>query len=316
MFRALGINNPQRFFLRIILLLAALLFIALAYNPLEHFYADVFMSLRLQLLSAALVCALLLITLKLFKLGAALLLVCIVGVTPVLFNLSSSTSYSGPVLSVKQINLNYSNKYIETHLATLLQKKWDVLILQEFSDKNRNLLNQFLSTTDMFGYEEIEGIPYGIVVLSRIPMVYKHQVKLDADRLGYIKLKFLFIDRIVTVFVAHPPSPRSRQHWQNRNTLLAALNTAAHNEKGVWVIAGDLNIVPWSQYFNWDDSKTCYGESERYVSFMPFERGRSIFTGLAIDHCIMSEGINLQRLTASDFKGSDHRMLSYDLIID
>ncbi|GAA59816.1 hypothetical protein P20652_1680 [Pseudoalteromonas sp. BSi20652] len=315
MFKTLGFNSSQSLFLRIIFLSAALVFIALAYNPLNNFYADVFTSLRIQLLFLALVCGLLLLALKLYKIGGGVLLICVIGLAPLLFSFSSPSSTDGRVLTVKQINLNYNNKDIETHLSILLQQKWDIVILQEFSDKNRNLLSRFLTTTDMFGYEEVEGIPYGIVVISRIPMVYKHQIKLDADRLGYLKIKFLFDDKLLTAFVAHPPSPRSKQHWQNRNTLLAALNTAAHEEQNPWIIAGDLNTVPWSSYFNWSDSKTCFDKS-RYVSFMPFEKGRSTLTGLPIDHCIMSEKISLHRLEVNDFKGSDHKMLSYDLTIN
>ncbi|WP_273047047.1 endonuclease/exonuclease/phosphatase family protein [Pseudoalteromonas sp.] len=315
MFRVFTLNNSQIIFFRIIFLLAALFFIALAFNPLNYFYADVLVSLRIQLLAAALICALFLITLRLCKVGVGLLFICMLGLIPMFPSLSYQTSSNERLLTFKQINLNYNNEYIDAHLSTLLQQKWDVLILQEFSDNNRDLLSRFLSTTDMFGYEEIEGIPYGIVVLSRIPMVYKQQIKLDADKLGYIKLKFLFVDHIITVFVAHPPSPRSKQLWQNRNTLLAALNEAAQNEEGPWIIAGDLNVVPWSQYFDWDNDRSCFGERS-YVSFMPFERGRFRLIGLPIDHCIISEQISLHGVVVSEFKGSDHRMLSYDLSIN
>ena len=62
----------------------------------------------------------------------------------------------------------------------------------------------------MFGYEEIQGIPYGIVILSRLPMLHKYQVKLDADRSGYLKVSVFFNSKRVTLFVAHPPSPRSK----------------------------------------------------------------------------------------------------------
>ena len=164
----------------------------------------------------------------------------------------------------------------------------------------------------MFGYEEVEGIPYGMVVLSRIPMVYKQQVKLDGDKLGYLKLKFMVGNTLLTTFIAHPPSPRSKRHWQNRNTLLAALKLSTQNEKGAWLVAGDLNVVPWSSYFEWQQAQTCFGQ-HRYSSFMPFKKGHSILTGLPIDHCVMSEQVLLQSLVVTDFKGSDHKMLSYKI---
>ena len=46
---------------------------------------------------------------------------------------------------------------------------------------------------------------------------------------------------------------------------------------------------------------------------MPFKKGHSILTGLPIDHCVMSEHVLLQSLVVTDFKGSDHKMLSYKI---
>ena len=85
--------------------------------------------LRIQLLFAACVCGLLLAVLKLNTAAVGVLLISSVGLTPLLFTLSSSLPYSGQVLTVKQINLNYSNDYIETHLSALSKEKWDILVL-------------------------------------------------------------------------------------------------------------------------------------------------------------------------------------------
>ncbi len=314
MFKAYANNNPQNSFLRVIFICAATVCIALAFNPFTHFYADVLASLRIQILCIAVGCGCVLLLLKLYKLGAATIIICALGLGPVLITLPKTDSVHARVLSIKQINVNYSNKYLTAHLSRLRDEKWDVLILQEFSDKNRDLLSQFVTSTDMFGYEEVEGIPYGMVVLSRIPMVYKQQVKLDGDKLGYLKLKFIYGDRLLTAFVAHPPSPRTQLNWQNRNALLAALSEATRQEQGLWIVAGDLNIVPWSSYFDWEQKQTCFGHS-RYTSFMPFEKGRFILMGLPIDHCVMSEQVLLQSLAVTDFKGSDHKMLSYKISI-
>lgn len=305
-------NNPHYLVLRIIFICAAAVFILLAFNPLTSFYADVFSSLRIQMLIAALMCGGALMLLKLYKLSAVVILLCALGLGPILVSFPVTSPVNSEALSIKQINVNYSNKYLSTHLLSLRDENWDVLILQEFSDKNRHLLTQFITTTDMFGYEEVEGIPYGMVVLSRIPMVYKQQVKLDGDKLGYLKLKFMVGNTVLTTFIAHPPSPRSKRHWQNRNTLLAALKLSTQNEKGAWLVAGDLNVVPWSSYFEWQQAQTCFGQ-HRYSSFMPFKKGHSILTGLPIDHCVLSEQVLLQSLLVTDFKGSDHKMLSYKI---
>jgi len=294
-------------------IIICVVFIGGAYLPFESYYGDLITSLRMPLLVLTFVCGLLLLLMKVKKIALGILAVCFTGLMTLLPLPSWTTKPSAEMLSVKQINLNYNNPHIAEQLTALQNQSWDMLVLQEFSDLNRHLLRPFLTQADLFGYREVEGIPYGIVVISRLPIVYRQQVKLDGDRLGYIKLRLLFNNTIITTYVAHPPSPRTKQHWQNRNYLLASISEALLSETTPWLVIGDLNIVPWSYYYDFGTASSCYSQANAYVSFTPLRFIDSLFTGLPIDHCVFSDEFSLENFSVSPFHGSDHKMLSYQL---
>ncbi|WP_235591170.1 endonuclease/exonuclease/phosphatase family protein [Pseudoalteromonas sp. H105] len=293
-----------------------IVFIGCAYLPFDSYFGDLITSLRMPLLVLTFVCGLLLLLMNVKKIALGILAACIAGLLTLLPSPSWTTSLSAEMLSIKQINLNYNNPHIAKQLAALKNQSWDMLVLQEYSDLNRHLLRPFLTQADLFGYREVEGIPYGIVVISRLPIVYRQQVKLDGDRLGFIKLRLLFKDTVITTYIAHPPSPRTKQHWQNRNYLLAAMREALLSEKTPWLVIGDLNVVPWSYYFDFGTASSCYTQANAYVSFTPFRFFDSLFTGLPIDHCIFSDEFSLENLSVTSFEGSDHKMLSYQLSLN
>lgn len=308
-----SIKGWQKSLLKWLGIVVCIVCIACAYIPFESYYGDLLISLRMPLLSFTVVCSLLLMLTKSKGVALLMLLASAVGLGTLIPLPSSSQLSSQDTINIKQINLSYTNPFIAEHLTALKEQTWDILILQEFSDLNRHLLRPFLTQADLFGYREVEGIPYGIVVISRLPIVYRQQIKLDGDRLGYIKLRVLFENRMITTYVAHPPSPRTRQHWHNRNRLLASINASVLSEKTPWLVAGDLNTVPWSSYFNFAQANSCYSQANAYTSFTPFDFIDSVFTGLPIDHCLFSRELSLENLSVTPFKGSDHKMLSYAL---
>jgi endonuclease/exonuclease/phosphatase (EEP) superfamily protein YafD len=300
----------------------AVVTLALAYNPFNNYYSDLLLSLRLPLLLFLLVFALPLVCMKSYKLALFVASFAIVG----LFFLShlkplnainqshAIKTNSAHTFLVKQINLSYANPYLTHTLPDLFAQEWDLLILQEFNDMHRDLLTAYLDEFDMYGYEHTQGSPYGLLILSRIPLIYSEKIALDGDRLGYLKLTLLVNDTVVTVFVAHPPSPRTHAFWLQRNQLLGALQQAVNTHSGPWLIAGDLNTVSWSDYFINTQGSSCIETVGYYASWSPI--GFFADIGLGIDHCIYSRALSLTEFSLHPFIGSDHLLLSYHLTIN
>ncbi len=300
------------------LFIISLVLLILAFNPIQNYAADLIRSFRFQLLAICLLLGITLLLLRALKLSLIILIMSGLCLHPWYSNSNITTdrktNYSTQI-NIKQINLSYSNQHVENQFKDIITQQWDILILQEFNDRNRNLLQPFLKRAHFFGYTEVEGSPYGIVVVSRLPILLKQQVRIDGDRLGYIKLQFLIAEKIITGFIAHPPSPRTEQKWQNRNLILNNLKNVVNKTPSPWFISGDLNTVPWSHFYYWQSHNSCYNTLPGYVTYSPLGFIRSTFTSFAIDHCIVDASSEIDNVQVSDFKGSDHQLLSFTINI-
>ena len=300
------------------LFIISLVLLILAFNPIQNYAADLIRSFRFQLLAICLLLGITLLLLRALKLSLIILIMSGLCLHPWYSNSNITTdrktNYSTQI-NIKQINLSYLNQHVENQFKDIITQQWDILILQEFNDRNRNLLQPFLKHAHLFGYKEVEGSPYGIVVVSRLPILLKQQVRIDGDRLGYIKLQFLIAEKIITGFIAHPPSPRTEQKWQNRNLILNNLKNVVNKTPSPWFISGDLNTVPWSHFYYWQSHNSCYNTLPGYVTYSPLGFIRSTFTSFAIDHCIVDASSEIDNVQVSDFKGSDHQLLSFTINI-
>ena len=300
------------------LFIISLVLLILAFNPIQNYAADLIRSFRFQLLAICLLLGITLLLLRALKLSLIILIMSGLCLHPWYSNSNITTdrktNYSTQI-NIKQINLSYSNQHVENQFKDIITQQWDILILQEFNDRNRNLLQPFLKRAHLFGYKEVEGSPYGIVVVSRLPILLKQQVRIDGDRLGYIKLQFLIAEKIITGFIAHPPSPRTEQKWQNRNLILNNLKNVVNKTPSPWFISGDLNTVPWSHFYYWQSHNSCYNTLPGYVTYSSLGFIRSTFTSFAIDHCIVDASSEIDNVQVSDFKGSDHQLLSFTINI-
>ena len=164
-----------------------------------------------------------------------------------------------------------------------------------------------------FGYKEIEGFPMGIGVVSKYPIIYRQVVHIDSPKSGYAHLKLLVDEKILNVVAVHPPSPRTQALWHRRNKVLAQVSLLLNDLKEPWLVVGDLNIVPWSNYIAINQGKWCYTALGHYYSWTATEKGPSALMGLPIDHCVTSPDINIHTLQVTPFVGSDHLLLDHSL---
>ena len=171
-----------------------------------------------------------------------------------------------------QANLSYYNTQLEKFLKTTKDISPDFIFLFEFSDRNKPLFKAFAKGRYIYGYEEIQGFPSGIGVISKYPIVYSHLHKSNEGKASEIlEIKFYdkSLDKIIHSFLLHPPSPRTKTNWQNRNNLLQKLKSLINkNQSEYMLVAGDINISPWSYHFpKFNKFKACYQGSKYFISW-------------------------------------------------
>lgn len=230
----------------------------------------------------------------------------------------NTTSNSLRRISVGQINLSYNNPHLEQSLKKLQDKQLDLLVFMEFSDKNRALFLDLKGQLHSYGEKPIEGFPTGIGVISKYPIIYKTQHILGQGKSAIIELKLLVDDTLLTVFISHPPSPRSKSKWELRNHTLETLQQLVKTEVaggGRIITMGDFNTVPWSRHFSYfNNLSSCFKQAGPYVSWSPIPL--SSWIGLPIDHCYVDSTLHIDNFSTLPFEGSDHRTLVYDVVLN
>lgn len=287
---------------------------AIAYGALDSFYVgDLLHSLRGQLLLSCILLAVLLQIKNKYLGSVALVISGLLITSHYFYSLGFDTEVKNDVLSVKQINLRYTNNNLIEHFTDFNSDDRDLFILLEFSDKNRAQFAKIKPLFSRYGYKEIEGFPMGVAVISRYPIVYRQFVQVDGPKVGYVHLKILVTDRIVDIVVFHPPSPRNEKLWKQRNKLLTEVGALLKELGSLWVMAGDFNTVFWSRYLNTTLGKWCYSTKGYHTTWRSVESIPAIIGGLAIDHCAVSREININEFDVFPFTGSDHSVLTYKL---
>ena len=299
--------------MRLILLVIYILIILLAFNQLEGYLFDLVGALRGVLIICSLLPAILLL------LWSKKLSFCLVflSIGLVLFHFkpySSSEAVKNSDIKIAQVNLQYSNP----NLAQIIDSQFlgtqnDILVLFEFNDTQRHVLDELNTQYHLFGYAEVEGAPFGILVISKLPIVQRQIKRFDNPKLGYVKLSFLYNNIMLNSVFFHPPSPRTHTLWSQRNRVLSEVSNEIKNLKGSWLVAGDFNTVPWSRYFIKTKS-SCFNRAGFYTSWS-FNNQLSDLKvlGLPIDHCLVSEDISLSNVGVNSVNGSDHKLLHYEL---
>lgn len=216
-----------------------------------------------------------------------------------------------------QANLSYYNNNLGDFFTASNNIASDFIFLFEYNVQKREQLKRFANGKHMYGYEEIQGFPLGIAVVSNYPIVYSRLHKSNSKSAEILELKFFDkkINKIIHSFLLHPPSPRTQINWEIRNDLFNKLNTLIEkNSSEHTLIAGDINVSPWSFNFPKPEKFTpCY-LGNQYFSSWQFEKNfpKAVITSL-IDHCFYNSGFSLINYRHIPVNGSDHQALVYQL---
>lgn len=142
--------------------------LVLAFNQFDSYFFDLAASLRgLLIVFSFLPAFFLLWCNKKLSLSLIALSICLV-----LFHFkpySSSEVTQNKDIKVAQVNLQYSNPNLANIITSqFINAQNDILVLFEFNDTQRHVLDELNTQYHLFGYAEVEGAPFGIIVLSSL----------------------------------------------------------------------------------------------------------------------------------------------------
>lgn len=218
-------------------------------------------------------------------------------------------------LRLMHINVNTSNRNFQQVEKYIMEQNPDILLLEEVNlIWINNLSNLMAEYPCQILYPQNDN--FGIAMFAKIKPDRYQILHYGRYCLPYIKSEFSIQKKGLTIYGVHTLPPIGKGHWQERNQMLVAIaNKVKKEDKKQVVILGDLNATPYCYAFkkllrdaNLRNSQCGFGIQATWPN-QPF------FLRIPIDHCLISEEIEVSKRFIGPDVGSDHFPLVIDIKI-
>jgi endonuclease/exonuclease/phosphatase (EEP) superfamily protein YafD len=159
---------------------------------------------------------------------------------------------------------------------------------------------------DEFPHQVVQSRPgnFGIALYSRMPFITRSFAPLSEQN-SAIVVQVEAAGTPVTIIAAHPYPPGGSRNTRLRNVQLAELARLAAAVDGASVLAGDLNVTPFSPAFQRLLTDGDLSDPRRGTGLKPtWPAGRRMLQ-IPIDHCLVGNGSSA-RIDVGPDVGSDH----------
>ena len=280
-----------------------------------YWMIDIFAHFKVQYSFVALLLLILVILFFRKKIIALILLIVslawnIAFIYPYYLNSNHNETSKNIDLKISSINLLSSNTDFLTVRNHILKESPDILILMEFNTVWEKQLQPIFKN---YRYKKLLPGPdnFGIALLSKIEMK-SAAVDFGSTSKPSIVGDFVINKKSVTIIATHPVPPISQQAFENRNKQLQYVVNHRSNFAKHLIVVGDFNTSSFSNQFNrltendLKDSRIGFGLLPTWpANFFPLQT--------TLDHCLISENINVITRSAGENVGSDHLPISIEL---
>lgn len=222
---------------------------------------------------------------------------------------SPELSATPTTLRLISFNLNQGNDQHEKVLASIRSESADLVILME-ADEAWGTALQPLSKEYPFhlSYPRI-----AMEIFSRTKLTAR-DIRLVGEKRGDVLLS---LDGKLNLYACHayPWTAYGREGFNWRNQHLRELGADASKTPSPLVVIGDFNASPWSRAFEemlvqskLRDARLGFGPLRTQSNF-----GLHFLLGLPLDHCLVSEDVEVRLLRTGPPLGSDHLPLIVDI---
>lgn len=208
-------------------------------------------------------------------------------------------------IEIVALNVNYHNNRIERTREYLRLCDPDIIIIAEFTPEWRDGL-KFLRDTHPHGVESPRSNPWGLAVYSRLPLVESRLIDLAETDTAHAQFVVAAGTSTLEVFAIHLLPPVTSRLAHDRNLQLADLARRVAASKHHRVVIGDMNLSPFSPYFDGFLRRTGLRDARRVDGFHVTWPASALPVWLPIDHALADPEANIVRVRAGPDVGSDH----------
>jgi len=214
-------------------------------------------------------------------------------------------------LRAMTMNIHTANRDVQKVCDAIREYEPDFVLLLEVNDRWLADLGELAAT-----YPHVRGEPrednFGIALFSRLPFRTARIAYVDGAKVPSVLAELEAPGGVFTVFGTHPLPPSCPSCSRLRNQQLAAIPEALARVTTPVVLMGDLNVTPFSVYFERLLKASGLRDSARGRGYQPtWPTDRPMFF-IPIDHCLHSPDIGIVDRQVGPNVGSDH----YPLIVD
>lgn len=218
----------------------------------------------------------------------------------------------GQRLTVVVCNLYSGNPEAELAAQRLLSYDADVVVLLEVSPEWMPHLKQL---SDVYPHGKF--IPrddnFGIGLLSRFPLREITQKNFGSTSLPSLIAELE--DWPLTIVATHPLPPMGMTYSDRRNRQLMDIASYCRESPREMIVAGDLNITPWSIHFGQLLRQGNLRDSSAGLGIQPSWPAWTGLPLLPIDHVLVSDRITVANRYIGETIGSDHHPVIVKLIL-
>ncbi|MBK8507612.1 MAG: endonuclease/exonuclease/phosphatase family protein [Candidatus Competibacteraceae bacterium] len=218
---------------------------------------------------------------------------------------------TGTTLRALLANVNSANRDDRRIRELLLKHNPDVVVLLEATPW---LMEHLTALAERYPHRiaEARDDNFGIALLSRHPLTNGRIARIGAAGLPSAVAE-LHIDRRRLVIVGtHPLPPMNAELARRRNEQLASLAEFARQTPDPLVMLGDLNITPWSPYFERLLADSGLRDGRGGHGLLPTWPVGWPMLWIPIDHVLVSDDVQIRQWQTGAVIGSDH----YPVIVD
>ena len=221
--------------------------------------------------------------------------------------------FNYPKLKIAQFNVLASNKSKKETIQSIIASNATILSIQETNKNWTDSLDKELRHAYPYSiYFPTERCCYGISMLSKVPLM-------NADITFHggvpnIEADIYFGNQLTHVISSHTHSPISRSNLLARNQHIADLKKHISKIDSPTIIMGDFNTVPWDDnMIALKETSNLVDSRKSYTSTFPSYLGVG---GIPIDYILHSQEIKCTDFKSISIKGSDHRGIIGEYIIN
>ena len=221
-------------------------------------------------------------------------------------------------LRLMQINVLSANGEYEKVEKAIEEYDPDILLLDEVTSQ---WLDGLEGIREKYPYslEEPRNDNFGIAIFAKNRPARCELRMSKTAQVPYIYARFMLDEKSgksLAFWGVHTLPPIGRNYFDLRNAELAELAAEIRaDSSSSKILAGDLNLTPWSYFFAKLEDESGLRNSQKGFGIQSSWPNKLIFLRIPIDHCLVSPAIKVLNRRIGHDVGSDHFPLILDLEI-